>query len=121
MLELSPLAKTWILDVDGTLLIHNGHLHGEDVLIDGVREFFDNVDPRDKIILLTARKAEYLEELIKFLKTNNIRYDNLICDMPMGERILVNDEKPSGLKTAYAVNKKRDEKLEINFKINVQL
>lgn len=121
MLELSPLAKTWILDIDGTLLKHNGHLHGEDVLLEGVKDFFEKVDSKDKIILLTARKFEHLESLIRFLKINDIRYDNLICDMPMGERILVNDEKPSGLKTAYAVNKKRDDKLDINFKINTCL
>jgi len=121
MIELSPLAKTWIIDVDGTLLKHNGHLNGGDILLDGVRDFFDSLNPEDKIILLTARKAEHLECLIKFLKENNLRYNNLICDMPMGERILVNDEKPSGLKTAYAINKKRDEKLEINYKINAQL
>lgn len=121
MLEFSSLSKTWILDVDGTILKHNGHLNGGDVLLDGVREFFDNLNPEDKVILLTARKQEYLDDLIRFLKSNNIRYNNLICDIPMGERILVNDEKPSGLKTAYAINKKRDEKLNISYKINAQL
>ena len=120
-MELSTLTKTWILDVDGTLLKHNGYLNGSDILLDGVKDFFDNLSPNDKVILLTARKAEYLADLIEFLKSKNIRYDNLICDIPMGERILVNDIKPSGLKTAYAVNKIRDEKLEINYKINAKL
>ena len=41
--------------------------------------------------------------------------------MPMGERILVNDKKPSGLNMAFAINKKRDEKLEINYFINGDL
>lgn len=121
MLKLSPLSKTWILDVDGTLLKHNGYLHGEDVLLDGVREFFANIDPSDKVILLTARKQEYLEDLKSFLDKNNLRYDNLICDVPMGERILVNDEKPSGLKTAYAINKVRDEELKIHYDIDKNL
>jgi len=30
----------------------------------------------------------------------------------MGERILINDDKPSGLRCAYAVSPKRDEGLE---------
>jgi len=35
--------------------------------------------------------------------------------LPFGERILVNDKKPSGLKTAYAINKERDGELVVNF------
>ena len=41
--------------------------------------------------------------------------------MPLGERILINDEKPSGLKTAFAINKKRDSALNIAYKINESL
>lgn len=121
-MELSTLAKTWILDVDGTLVKHNGYLiDGYDTLLDGVREFFEKIQPEDKIILLTARKEEYLEDLKNFLKENNLRYDYLLTDMPMGERILINDDKPSGLKCAYAVCKKRDEKLEIEVNYNTNI
>ena len=38
--------------------------------------------------------------------------------MPMGERILINDIKPSGLKTAYAINKERDADFMIKYNIN---
>lgn len=122
MLELSSLPKTWILDVDGTLVKHNGYKIDEyDILLDGVKEFFEKIWPEDKVVLLTARKGEYLEDLKVFLKENNIRYDNLICDMPMGERILVNDDKPSGKNCAYAVNQNRDEKFDVTYKINEDL
>lgn len=121
MLELSPLSKTWILDIDGTLVVHNGHLKGGDVLLDGVKEFFEQLSPDDKVILLTARKEEYLPALKDFLKENNIRYDYLLTDMPMGERILVNDRKPSGLNTAFAINKDRDKDLDIAYMINEDL
>lgn len=122
MLELSPLNKTWILDVDGTLVKHNGYLiDGYDTLLDGVKEFFEKISSEDKVVLLTARKTKYIENLKKFLKENHIRYDYLLTDMPMGERILVNDNKPSGLNCAYAINKKRDAGLDINFKINGEL
>src|SRR5574344_2050479 len=108
MLELSSLPKTWILDIDGTLVKHNGYkIDGYDTLLDGVKEFFEKISAEDKVVLLTARKGEYLKDLKIFLKKNNISYDYLICDMPMGERILVNDNKPSGLNCAYAVNKNR--------------
>lgn len=122
MLELSTLNKTWILDVDGTLVKHNGYkIDGFDTLLDGVKEFFNKIDPNDKVILLTARTNEHLENLKIFLKENNIRYDYILTDMPMGERILVNDKKPSGLNMAYAISNKRDEKLAIDFKINKEL
>ena len=122
ILELSTLAKTWILDIDGTLVKHNGYkIDGYDTIVDGVKEFWGEISPDDKIVLLTARKEEYLPALKEFLKANNIRYDYLLTDMPMGERILVNDRKPSGLDMAFAINKNRDENLDIVYKINVEL
>ena len=122
MLELSTLAKTWILDIDGTLVKHNGYkIDGHDTLLDGVKEFFEKISSDDKVVLLTARKEEYLPALKGFLKANNIRYDYLLTDMPMGERILVNDRKPSGLDMAFAINKNRDENLDIVYKINEEL
>ena len=119
MLNLSSLPKTWILDVDGTLVKHNGYkIDGYDTLLDGVKEFFTNLNSNDKIILLTARKDEQLEDLKSFLKKNNLRYDVILTDMPMGERILINDNKPSGLQCAYAICKNRDEKFNIEYKID---
>lgn len=122
MFEFSPLSKTWILDVDGTIVKHNGYkIDGSDTLLEGVKDFFSNLPQEDKVILLTARKGEYLDNLKEFLKSNNIRYDYLISDMPFGERILVNDRKPSGLNTAYSVNKDRNEKFSIEYKVNKEL
>lgn len=121
MMEFSPLEKTWMLDIDGTILKHNGHLNGGDELLEGVKEFFDNLHPNDKVIFFTSRKEEYIEEMKAFLSVNNIRFDHIISDMPFGERILVNDKKTSGLNTAYAINKDRDSKLVIEYKINENL
>lgn len=122
MLKFSSLNKTWILDIDGTLVKHNGYkIDGKDTLLDGVKEFFANLSADDKVIMLTARKNEYLEELKTFLKENNLRYDYLLTDMPMGERILVNDRKLSGLDMSFAINKNRDEKFEISYRIDEEL
>ena len=122
MLEFSPLAKTWVLDIDGTLVKHNGYkIDGYDTLLDGVKEFFETLSPDDKVVLLTARKEEYLPALKDFLAKNNIRYDFLLTDMPMGERILVNDRKPSGLDMAFAINKNRDDVFNVEYKINEEL
>lgn len=122
MIELSSLAHTWILDVDGTIVKHNGYkIDGYDTLLDGVKEFFETLPSDDKVILLTARTSEYLNSLKEFLRVNGIRYDAILTDIPMGERILVNDNKPSGLNCAYAINKNRDSDLYIDYKINGEL
>ena len=114
-LRLSTLPKTWVFDVDGTLVIHNGHLRPQgDELLPGVKEFFASLPAQDAVVLLTARKKELGPALEAFLTANGIRYDAILYGMPAGERILVNDGKPSGLLTAVAVNKKRDDALSIH-------
>ena len=120
-LKLSSLPKTWIFDLDGTILVHNGYKNGGDRILPGVKEFFDMIPETDHILILTARKEEVLESTIEFLKDNGIRYNNILADIPFGERILLNDMKDSGLKTAYAVNLKRDEGLNFSVYIDEDL
>ena len=43
------------------------------------------------------------------MKENHIRYDEILFNLPMGERIIVNDRKPSGLDMAVALNMERDQ------------
>lgn len=121
-LTLSALPKTWIFDVDGTLVLHNGHLRPQgDELLPGVKNLFAQIPNQDKIVLITARKKTYRTQLETFLQANGIRFDTILYEMPMGERILVNDRKPSGLVTAYAVNKERDAPLDFNVIIDQSL
>ncbi len=121
-LVLSPLPKTWIFDVDGTIVRHNGYLTEKgDELLPGVRDFFAQIPDNDMIILLTARKREFVSKLREFLKGQGIKFDYILSDIPQGERILINDVKPSGLKTALSVNKVRDAPLDIIFEIDESL
>ncbi len=120
-LELSSLPKTWIIDLDGTIVRHNGYKYGKDELLEGVKDFFNKISNEDIIIILTSRKSEYKEQTINFLKENNIRFNHIIFDLPYGERILINDKKESGLLTAYAINKERDEKINIEIDIDYKL
>ena len=104
-LNLSTLSKTWIFDLDGTLVKHNGYkLDGMDTLLEGVKEYLENIPREDKVIILTSRTEEYREATIAFLRRHCIRYDEILFHMPMGERIVVNDRKPSGLDMAVAMN-----------------
>ncbi len=120
-LELSNLGHTWIFDIDGTLVKHNGYkIDGHDTLLDGVAEFFNSIPKDDYIILVTSRTYEHKESTIKFLKDNNIRFNNIIFNLPYGERILVNDKKPSGLEMSKAINLDRDD-FDISFEIDENL
>ena len=107
---LSTLPKTWILDLDGTLVKHNGYkLDGTDTLLAGAKEYLAELPEEDRIVILTSREERYREETLKFLKESGIRYDEILFEMPMGERIVVNDRKPSGLSMAVAVNVERNQ------------
>ena len=109
-LTLSALPKTWIIDIDGTILKHNGYIiDGVDTPLKSSVDFISKIPNTDKIILITARTEKYKKDTIMFLDQQNIRYDEIIFDMPIGERILINDRKPSGLEMSYAINIDRDE------------
>ena len=109
-LVLSSLNKTWIFDIDGTIAKHNGYkIDGKDTLLEGVKKFFENIPKEDMIIFVTSRTEECKENTLNFLKENNIRYNHIIFNAPYGERIIINDKKPSGLKMSYAINSNRDE------------
>lgn len=112
-LVLSPLGHTWLFDIDGTIVKHNGYkIDGHDTLLPGVEDFFRKIPKEDKIIFITSRASEYAYETEKFLKMNEIRFDMIVYDLPYGERILVNDDKPSGLKTSYCIDLFRNEGIE---------
>ena len=110
-IEISPLLHSWIIDIDGTIFKHNAHLNGEDVLLDGVQQFWHKIPDEDFILLLTARHEKYKDATESALAKYNLRYNKIIFGIPTGERILINDEKPSGLRTAIAINIRRDKGL----------
>ena len=121
-IKVSALPKTWIMDIDGTVCKHNGYkIDGHDTLLAGAKDFFATIGREDKIIFVTSRKREYAEMTEKFLKENEIHWDAIIYDLPYGERILVNDKKPSGLETSVAINTVRDIFMEDRFIVNEDL
>jgi len=108
-LILSSLGHTWILDLVGTIFKHNGYLiDGQDSFLAGAEEFLKSIPEKDMIVFITSRTEECKVKTMEFLKKNNIRYDHIIFGAPYGERILINDDKPSGLKMGIVVNGKRD-------------
>lgn len=122
IIELSTLGHTWILDLDGTIVKHNGYkIDGQDSFLPGAKEFLCGIPEKDMIIFVTSREKKYMEQTKSFLSQNSIRYNSIIFEAPYGERILMNDAKTSGLKTALAINTKRDQFCQWDFKEDGEL
>lgn len=121
-LTLSPLGKTWLVDIDGTILPHNGHLTGQDVLLPGVVKLWQSFGPADVVILMTGRAEKFRAATLGILEAAGLRWDQALFDLPTGERVLINDTKPSGLRTAHAVCVPRDAGLSgVTFRIDETL
>ena len=121
-LTLSTLGHTWILDLDGTIVKHNGYLiDGEDTFLPGAEAFLKGIPPQDMVIFVTSRKEEYRGLTEDFLMRHGVRYNHIIFEAPYGERILVNDAKPSGLKMAISINVSRDQDFDVDLQINPDL
>lgn len=120
--RVSPLGKTWILDIDGTIVKHNGHkIDGKDTFLKEAKEFLLNIPSTDKIVFITSRTEEYKEQTERFFEENGIKYHAIVYGVPYGERILINDKKPSGLEMSIAVNTIRDVFMDIEFEVDDKL
>lgn len=118
----SSLPKTWLIDLDGTIVKHNGYLeNGHDTFLEGAKEFLQSIDVEDTIIFLTSRMESEKFLTMNFLNKHRIRYNHIIFNLPYGERLLINDKKISGLKTALAMNVTRDEAFQLKFSVDESL
>lgn len=124
---METLNKTWFVDIDGTFLKHNSNIgldelvkqknsHLKEKPIRKSIKFLRDLPKDDKIIITTARETRHREHTVKALKHFEVRYDDILFNLPSGPRILINDIKPPGvinnvnpIITAYAVNVNRDE------------
>lgn len=105
---LEELGTTWFLDLDGTIVEHNGYKNGGDKLLPNVKSFFNNLNEKDCVVITTARKEKYRKLTEDFLSNNGIRYSHIIFDLPSGSRVIINDKKPDGTNTAYSKNINRN-------------
>ena len=75
----------------------------------------------DIIVFIPARKHEYRAIPEMFLEDNGIRYDHIIFEAPYGERIVINDKKPSSLPVSVAVNTDRDDAWSVSYTVDKNL
>ena len=109
--------KTIFCDLDGTLVKHSNPIDTQNPnlileVLPGVHEKLKDWDMKGyTIIITTGRKESTRPATIKQLARAGIPYDQLIMGFGGGDRVLLNDKKPDGRITAYAINLDRDKGL----------
>ncbi len=117
-ITLSPLRKSWFIDLDGTVLVHNKDVSKfDDQVIEKSLEFLSSIR-EDFIVFTTSRESKYKTKTEDFLEKNNIKYDAIIYDLPYGERLIINDNKPSGLVTAYSISVERNKGIDLEILVD---
>lgn len=111
-MEMSCLPKTWFVDIDGVLVTHNGYLQDGDRWLENTVEFISNLNHNDKVVLTTSRNLENTQPIIEKLKHKGIEVHASLSNLPHGERIIINDCKTSGLRTAFSISVDRDAGME---------
>jgi ribonucleotide monophosphatase NagD (HAD superfamily) len=106
--------KTIICDIDGTLIKHNTpNISALESYVPELLEgTLDKLNEWERngynIILLTGRKESMRQVTEKQLSQLGIYYDQLIMGVGGGTRYLINDYKPDGKESAFAVNVERN-------------
>ena len=101
--------KTIFCDIDGTLVTHSkptevSNPNHKMTLLEGTHNVLNEWDRRGyNIVLTTGRKESLRETTEKQLQQAGIIYDQLVMGIGGGDRVLVNDRKDSGRRTAWAV------------------
>ncbi len=114
--------QTLILDIDGTLIRHNGNLHTQATqpveVLPGVLDRLREWEKKGyNIILLTGRPESLRELTEQQMLEAGIYYKQLVMGVGGGPRCLINDLKPdSDIPTATAICVRRNQGLE-NIKV----
>ena len=105
--------KTLFIDIDGTILKHQGTFSEismkEATLLPEARDRLNEWCSKEyKIILTTGRRESMRKTTELQLDRLGIPYDQLVMGRSKGNRIVVNDRRPNGDDTAFAINVNRD-------------
>ena len=61
------MAHTWFIDLDGTIVKHNGYIiNKKDILLKGVKKFFKQIPKKDKIIINDKHIMLLMDSQIQF-------------------------------------------------------
>jgi len=101
---------TIFIDLDGTLVVHNYTPNIiEDELLPGSVAKLKEWQKNNCIVLTTARSYQNTKRFLDSLsETHNFKFNFIICDLPTGKRILINDMRENGVLKADSFNLVRD-------------
>jgi hypothetical protein len=107
------MAKTIFIDLDGTIVKHNyTPLITPDVLLPGALEFLTvAMRAGHTLILTTNRNIDECIDTLSMLQLHGIKFRDTLCGIPVGIRILINDNKDNEIR-AVAIPVERDKGLE---------
>lgn len=108
--------KTLFVDIDGTILKHQGSFSDislkEATLLPHARDRMNEWCSKEyKIVLTTGRRESMRKTTELQLDRLGVPYDYLVMGLSKGNRIVINDRRPNGNDTAYAINIDRDQGL----------
>lgn len=112
MIDTRP--KTIFCDIDGTLVKHDPPSltakpdYKMEVLEGTIEKLMEWDKKGYNIILTTGRKESLRKTTEEQLSSIGIFYDQLVMGIGGGDRIVVNDDKPDGRQTAFAINLERN-------------
>jgi len=107
---MSDRPKTIFCDIDGTIWKHQGDVSLQNsqnnILLPNIKKAICEWESKCYKIILTTGRKESLRSITESELTRlGIVYDQLIMGIGGGDRILINDRKPNGVKnTCYALN-----------------
>lgn len=110
--------KTIFCDIDGCIFSHGGSIDkillGRGRLLPGVLETFCRWASRGYTVVLTTGRPEGFRRMTEQqLQDAGLFYHQLVMGLPRGERVIINDFKPSrNMPTTACVNLSRNEGME---------
>jgi hypothetical protein len=99
---------TVFCDIDGTIIEHEKYPDNItlNVFHSSIKKLHDWKDKKYKIILTTARSKK--DKLYQLLTKYNIPFDELICNLPSGKRVIINDYKEDLINMSESYNVRRN-------------
>lgn len=107
-----PRGITLFVDLDGTLLMHNYDPENiQEVILkkrlSSIQKIIDNETEKVFVVITTSRSIDHAVIALDALKVFGFEPDHIICNLPAGRRVLINDS-PSDEKKAICINLLRD-------------
>lgn len=88
----------------------NDNYNKNEVLIMDNVNFLKNLIKENniKIVLTTARSKKKCKQVLRLLKHQGLNFNKCVYDLGVGQRLVINDKKSTGLKSAFSLNTERN-------------